>query len=182
MHWEIPWWLSLNFLFKLCVINKGYADKLSLIEIVLHWVAFCRTESIVLRSSLHACVGSFWPWIKKVSSLLVQRNLMQVNVTSRRSVNGAWLLLHWYGILVNTERFGVFWSRNETNQHPNWQLISWLPDKSGVKECVTVHEIREMEGLRKERNLEQGRHTLDERSSFRTHWERPVSASDKTWT
>jgi hypothetical protein len=36
MHWEIPWWLSLNFLFKLCVINKGYADKLSLIEIVLH--------------------------------------------------------------------------------------------------------------------------------------------------
>jgi hypothetical protein len=39
-----------------------------------------------------------------------------------------------------------------------------------------------MEGLRKGKNLEQGRHTLDECSSLRTHWERPISASDKTWT
>ena len=40
MHWKVDSLVAFfyTFLSELCVINKGYENKLGVIEVVLHWM------------------------------------------------------------------------------------------------------------------------------------------------
>jgi hypothetical protein len=78
-----------TFLFKLCVINKGYEDKLGVIEVCAALSGFLPNRKFRPEIVLTCLCWVILAMNKKGFFIACAKNLMQVNVTSQRSVKGA---------------------------------------------------------------------------------------------